>query len=87
MKDISSFFGWKWEGLSFELPTSILLEMKATPLPFSNQGKDWISWYSSLNGEFKPKEAYHLANWDDNNKTGQTFKWGMGVEGAIRSKD
>lgn len=43
LKDISSFFGWNWEGLSFELPTSIQLEMKATPLPFSNQGGDRLS--------------------------------------------
>lgn len=70
LKDISSFFGWNWEGLSFELPTSIQLEMKATPLPFSNQGGDRLSWYSSLNGEFKIKEAYRLANMNDNNKAG-----------------
>ncbi|KAK7836091.1 gata transcription factor 5 [Quercus suber] len=62
--------------------------MKATPLPFSNQGEDQIFWYSSPNGEFKPKEAYHLANWDDNNKTGQTFKgeWVWKVQSVPKIK-
>ena len=40
VKDISGFFGWNWEGLSFEMPSYIKLEMKATPLPFSNQSGD-----------------------------------------------
>ena len=31
VKDISSFFVWNWEGLSFEFPSYIKLEMKATP--------------------------------------------------------
>ena len=57
MKDVSSFFSWNWEGLSFDFPTSIFLEMKAIPMPFSNQCEDRISWYSSPNGEFKLKEA------------------------------
>ena len=28
--DIASFLGWRWAGLSFDLPASILLEIKAT---------------------------------------------------------
>ena len=64
---MSNFFYWNWEGLSFASPNSLILEMKATPLPFSNQGEDRLSWYSSPNGEFKLKEAYKLANWVDNN--------------------
>lgn len=43
LKDVTSFYGWNWEGLSFDFPNSLLLEMKATPLPFSNQGENWIS--------------------------------------------
>ena len=74
LKDISGFFGWNWEGLSFEFPAQIQLEIKATPLPFSNQGGDRLFWYSSPNGDFKLKEAYRLANWDDNNKVGHTFR-------------
>ena len=34
--------------------------MKATPLPFSNQGNDRISWHYLPSGEFKLKDAYWL---------------------------
>ena len=40
LKDMSNFFDWNWEGLSFASPNSLILEMKATPFPFSNQGED-----------------------------------------------
>ena len=33
LEDVAGFFGWNWEGLSFVLPKSVLLEMKATPMP------------------------------------------------------
>lgn len=74
LKDISGFFGWNWEGLSFEIPSCIQLEMKATPCPFSNQGGDRLSWFSSPNGEFNLKEAYRLANWEDSNEVGRRFR-------------
>lgn len=74
MMDIASFLGWNWEGLSFDLPASILLEIKATPVPFSNHSEDWLSWFSSPNGEFKLKEAYRLANLAGNNTANQIFR-------------
>ena len=43
LKDVASFFGWNWMGLSFDFPKSILLDMKATPIPFSNQREDKLS--------------------------------------------
>ena len=60
LKDVASYFGWNMENISFSFPTPMLLEMKATPLPFSFQGKDRITWHYSTNGEFKLKDAYHL---------------------------
>ena len=74
LRDISYYLGWNWESLSFAFPKSLAFEMKATPLPFSNQGEDRLSWYSSPNGDFKLKEAYRLANWVDNNTARQEFK-------------
>ena len=47
--------------VSFSFPTSTLLEIKATPLPFSCQGDDRLTWHLSSNGEFKLREAYKLA--------------------------
>ena len=70
LKDFSSFCGWNWEELSFKFPAHIQLDIKATPLPFSNQGGDRLSWFSSPNGEFKLKEAYRLANWEANKEIG-----------------
>ena len=52
----------------------LLLEIKATPFPFSNQRDDRISWYSSPNGDFKLKEAYRLANGVDRSLAGQLFR-------------
>ncbi|KAK7852577.1 hypothetical protein CFP56_038538 [Quercus suber] len=48
--------------------------MKTTSLPFSNQGEDQLSWFSTSNGYFKLKQAYRLANWGDNNMVRQQFK-------------
>lgn len=74
LREISNFSGWNWGNLSFAFPKSLALEMKATPLPFSNQGEDRLSWFSSPNGDFKLKEAYRLANKGDNNMVWQHFK-------------
>ena len=62
LKDVVSFFGWNLQSLSFPLPTSTLLNIKATPISFSNQRKDCVTWIASPNGDFKLKDAYHLAN-------------------------
>ena len=43
LRDISNFSGWNWGSLSFTFPKSLTLEMKATPLPLSNQGEDRLS--------------------------------------------
>ena len=74
LKDFFGFCGWNWEELSFEFPAHIQLDIKATPLPFSNQGGDRLSWFSSPNGEFKLKEAYRLANWEANKEIGHIFR-------------
>lgn len=52
LKDISGFFGWNWEGLSFVIPATLQLEIKATPLPLSSQGGNRLSLFSSPNGDF-----------------------------------
>ena len=59
---------------STHVPASILLEIKATHVPFSNHSKDLLSWFSSLNGEFKLKEAYRLANLVGNDTANQIFR-------------
>ena len=48
--------------MSFPLPISILLDIKATPIPFPNQREDRVTWISSPYGEFKLKDAYYLVN-------------------------
>lgn len=65
LRDFANFSGWKWGNLSFAFPKPLALEMKATPLPFSNHGEDRLSWHSSPNGDFNLKEAYRLANKGD----------------------
>ena len=72
--DIASFLGWRWAGLSFDLPASILLEKKATLIPFSNHSEDRLSWFSSPDGEFKLKEVYRLASLVGNDMRNQIFR-------------
>lgn len=36
LKVVAGLFGWNWEGLSFVLPKLVLLELKATPMPYSS---------------------------------------------------
>ena len=62
LRDISSFLGWNWEGISFSFPKEILMEIKATPIPYSMLREDRLSWSSSPSGEFHLKDAYHIAN-------------------------
>lgn len=71
LEDISNFSGWNWKSLSFAFPKQLALEMKATPLPFSNQGVDRLSWISSPNGDYNLKEAYRLENWAESNSVGE----------------
>lgn len=88
LKDISGFFGWNWESLSFEFPSCIQLEMKATPFPFSTQGGDRLSWFSSPNGAFNLKEAYCLANWEDSIEAGRRFRgdWVWKLQSLLKIK-
>lgn len=73
LKDVTSFFGWNWEGLSFVFPRSILLSMKATPIPFSNQSEDQISLCLSPSGEFNMKDAYRIANTNESKLAPRSF--------------
>lgn len=73
LKDVTSFFGWNWEGLSFIFPSFILLSMKATPIPFSNQSEDRISRCLSPSGESNTKDAYCIANTIENQLTPRSF--------------
>ena len=64
LRDISGFNEWKWEPISFDLPKSLALEIKATPFPLSANDEDRIAWASSTSGDFVFKEAYNLARDD-----------------------
>ncbi|KAL0013775.1 hypothetical protein SO802_000844 [Lithocarpus litseifolius] len=73
LKDISSFLGWKWEGISFSFPKEILMKIKATPIPYSKLREDRLSWSSSPSGEFQLKDAYRIANAKQNKSVNQPF--------------
>ncbi|KAK7854301.1 putative ribonuclease h protein [Quercus suber] len=60
LKDIASFHGWNWDKFSFSFPKDILLEMKATPIPYSKSREDRLSWSLSPSGEFQLKDAYRF---------------------------
>ena len=65
LRDISGFNGWKWESISFDLPKSLALEIKATLFPLSVNVEDRIAWAIFASGDFVLKEAYNLARDDD----------------------
>ena len=53
LKDVVSFSGWNWLNCSFVFPERLMLEMKATPVSFSAQISDHITWPSSPSGNFE----------------------------------
>ena len=60
LRDVITPFGCNWESISFVIPKSVSLVIKATPLPLTTEGADRLSW-SSHSGSFELKEAYRLA--------------------------
>ena len=65
MADMLQGNEWNWNALSFELPTSILDKIKATPIQMYGD-KDMLSWSLSKDGEFSSASAYLLAIPDGN---------------------
>ncbi|KAL0008397.1 hypothetical protein SO802_009899 [Lithocarpus litseifolius] len=53
--------GWNWSKLSMELPTEVLMEIKAMPCSCISNEKDRLIWAASSNGEFNLSSAYNLA--------------------------
>ena len=66
---------WNLSNISMVWPPSILLMIKATPTKKVPIDKDKLSWISSANGSFDPKNAYKLANLDSENFPGFNGNW------------
>ena len=73
LKNVVSFSGWDWQGCTFNLPKQLLLEVKATPISFSAQNLDQITWSSNPSGNFELKEAYKLARMEEMGKPSCRF--------------
>ncbi|KAF3972624.1 hypothetical protein CMV_003886 [Castanea mollissima] len=54
--------GWKWEAISFELPSSINDRIKAIPRQHVGRKEDTIIWRYSKDGECTTKLAYASIN-------------------------
>lgn len=65
VKDVDSYLSWNWHSISFPLPKSLMLEIKATPISFVSSSANRITWFSSPSGDFELKEAYKLASVED----------------------
>ena len=61
LKEVVNFSGWNWQACSFVFPKRLMLEMKATLVPFSAWNFDRITWSSSPRSNFEMMEAYKLA--------------------------
>ena len=61
--------GWKWEVLSFELPTSIKDRIKAVPRQLVGRGEDVIMWKRTKDGEFTTNSAYAWLNGSQQEET------------------
>ena len=54
--------GWDWSNLSFQIPDSILGEIRSIPhSTTSNNGNDRLTWIGDNRGDFDLKSAYALA--------------------------
>ena len=54
--------GWDWSNLSFQIPDSILGEIRSIPhSTTSNNGNDRLTWIGDNRGDFDLKSAYAMA--------------------------
>ena len=65
LKEVVSFSGWDWQSCSFTLPDQLLMEVKATPISFTAQNLDRITWSSTPSGNFELKAAYKIARMEE----------------------
>ena len=47
LKEMVNFSGWDWQSCSFTLPDQLLMEVKATPISFTTQNLERITWSST----------------------------------------
>ena len=60
-KDVVDCAGtWNWNILQMALPSEIISELKATPIPLTTRMNDRLAWKYSPRGEFDLKSAYLL---------------------------
>lgn len=56
---------WDWNGISFQLPRSLLDKLESTPRSLTGTIPDQWIWSYSTDGNYSRKSAYMLARgWD-----------------------
>ncbi|KAL0008954.1 hypothetical protein SO802_010456 [Lithocarpus litseifolius] len=66
---------WTLDNISFALPHSILIIIKATPKPFRSDLDDLLTWDCSPNGKFSTYSAYTLSINLPTSSPGSPWKW------------
>ena len=62
MKEVLGIGGWDWSKLSFQIPDSILEEIRSIPFSMtSNNENDRLTWIGDNRGDFDLKSAYAMA--------------------------
>ena len=62
VKEVLGIGGWDWAKLSFQIPDSILGEIRSIPFSMtSNNENDRLTWIGDNRGDFDLKSAYAMA--------------------------
>ena len=56
--DFQGNFEWKWESLSFVLPSCIKEKFRAVPIQEFGSGEDALMWKFTKDGDFSTNSAY-----------------------------
>ena len=66
---------WKWNELSFQLPTTVKEKISARPIQLYGVKEDTPIWRVTKNGEFSAASAYKLARPKDDEESTFLGKW------------
>lgn len=85
--DCRDCFGWKWERLSFVLPSCIKDKIRAIPFQEFGIGEDLLLWKCTKDGDFTTTSAYLSV--EDDFDVEDTFKgswiWKLDLLPKIKS--
>ena len=61
VKNVLSPIGWNGSSIPFKLPSKVIADIQAVPIPLVARCSDKLAWKFSSKGDFDMRSAYLLA--------------------------